>query len=48
MNKKVKLMNFIENPYNLMRQTDVFILSSKYEGLPNVLEAFYVKEIYNI
>ncbi len=45
LNKKVKLMNFIENPYNLMRQTDVFILSSKYEGLPNVLlEALVLKK----
>lgn len=35
--KKIKIMDFVENPYNLMRQTDIFILSSKYEGLPNVL-----------
>ena len=35
--KRVKLINFTENPYNLMRQTDIFVLSSRYEGLPNVL-----------
>ena len=33
----VKLLNFVDNPYNLLKQTDIFILSSKYEGLPNVL-----------
>ena len=37
MNKNVKLLNFVENPYNYIKQTDLFILSSKYEGLPNVL-----------
>ena len=37
LNKNVKLLNFVENPYNYIKQTDLFILSSKYEGLPNVL-----------
>ena len=37
LNKKIKIMDFVENPYNLMSQTDIFVLSSKYEGLPNVL-----------
>jgi glycosyltransferase involved in cell wall biosynthesis len=33
----IKLLNFVDNPYNLLKQTDIFILSSRYEGLPNVL-----------
>jgi len=37
LNNYIKIINFVENPYNLIKQTDIFILSSKYEGLPNVL-----------
>ena len=38
-------MNFVENPFNLIKQTNIFILSSKYEGLPNVLlEALVLKK----
>ncbi len=33
----VKLKNFVNNPFPLIKQADLFILSSKYEGLPNVL-----------
>lgn len=41
----VKLKNFVDNPFPLMKQTDLFILSSKYEGLPNVLlEATVLKK----
>ena len=35
--KKVQLRNFQKNPFNLIKSSDVFILTSKYEGLPNVL-----------
>ena len=35
--KYVRLKNFVENPYPIIRQCDLFILSSKFEGLPNVL-----------
>ena len=45
LNNFVKLKNFVDNPFPLMKQTDLFILSSKYEGLPNVLlEAIVLKK----
>ena len=37
MNKMVKLKNFMENPYPILKQSELFILTSKFEGLPNVL-----------
>ena len=46
LNKKVYLMNFMDNPYPYLKLSDVFILSSNYEGLPNVLlEAQCFKKI---
>jgi glycosyltransferase involved in cell wall biosynthesis len=35
--KKIKLLTFKSNPYKYIKLCDLFILSSKYEGLPNVL-----------
>ena len=35
--KNIKLINFQENPYPYLKKAEVFILSSLYEGLPNVL-----------
>ena len=37
LSNNVKIINFLENPYPLINQTELFILSSRYEGLPNVL-----------
>jgi len=45
LNENVKIKNFTSNPYGIIKQSDFFILSSKYEGLPNVLlEAAYLKK----
>ena len=35
--KIVKIFNYTENPYCYLKQSDLFVLSSKFEGLPNVL-----------
>ena len=41
----VKIIKFQKNPYQFINKSDVFVLSSKYEGLPNVLlEAAVLKK----
>ena len=43
--KKFVKIVFTKNPYKYINMSDVFILSSKYEGLPNVLqEAAYLNK----
>ena len=37
LSRQVKLIDFQNNPFNLIKSSDIFILSSLYEGLPNVL-----------
>lgn len=37
LNKFVKIIGFKKNPYPYMHQAEIFVLSSAYEGLPNVL-----------
>ena len=44
--KKVKILNFKKNPFPYIKKSDIFILTSKYEGLPNVLiEATVLKKL---
>jgi glycosyltransferase involved in cell wall biosynthesis len=43
--KNVKLINYQKNPYPYINSCDVFVLTSLYEGLPNVLiEAISLKK----
>ena len=45
LNKKVRLLGYKKNPFPYIKQADLFLLSSKFEGLPNVLvEALYLKK----
>ena len=37
LNNKVKMINFVKNPYPILNEAEILVLSSKYEGLPNVL-----------
>lgn len=40
---KVHFVGFTDNPYRYMKNADCFVLSSRYEGLPNVLiEALHI------
>ena len=46
--KIVKIINFTKNPFHLIKKSNLFVLTSTYEGLPNVLlETLVFKKIYN-
>ena len=43
--KNLKIINFQKNPYKFLKKSNLFILTSLYEGLPNVLlEAMVLKK----
>jgi len=45
LSKQIKVIGFQKNPYPFIKKADIFILSSLYEGLPNVLlEALTLKK----
>ena len=48
LNGLVRVINFQINPYPYLRKSNLFILSSKYEGLPNVLLEAQVLKKYII
>ena len=35
--RNVRFLNFLENPYPYLKLANIFVLTSNYEGLPNVL-----------
>ena len=45
LSNQVKIINFQKNPFPFLKRSNLFILSSKFEGLPNVLlEAIVLKK----
>ena len=37
LNKIVKIFNFKKNPFNFIKKANIFVMSSKFEGTPNIL-----------
>tara|TARA_A100001015_G_scaffold74964_1_gene83209 strand:+ start:2503 stop:3621 length:1119 start_codon:yes stop_codon:yes gene_type:complete len=46
LSRNVKIRGFVNNPYPLLLKADIFVLSSKFEGLPNsLLESVVLKKL---
>ena len=46
LSKNVRVIDYKKNPYKYLRSSDIFILTSLFEGLPNVLlEAAVLKKL---
>jgi glycosyltransferase involved in cell wall biosynthesis len=44
LSKNIKLIGYKKNPFKYIKAADIFVLSSKFEGLPNVLiESIFLK-----
>jgi hypothetical protein len=49
LSKYVKIIDYKDNPYRYLKMSHLFILTSKFKGLPNVLlESHALKKIYNL
>ena len=48
LSNQVQLVGYKKNPYNLIKSSDIFLLTSTYEGLPNVLLETQVLKTYII
>jgi glycosyltransferase involved in cell wall biosynthesis len=45
LSKNIKLIGYKKNPFKYIRAADIFVLSSRFEGLPNVLiESIFLKK----
>jgi len=45
LNANVKLFGYTDNPFSLIKSSNIVLLTSKFEGLPNILlEAQYLKK----
>ena len=48
LNNFVKIIDYVDNPYPLIKQTNLFVLSSKFEGASKcIVGKLGIKKIYN-